>query len=178
MIPIYSLKEAEQNILIRKSIVDTPVSPQVQERIVQIFGKSLTPQEVVKQIINDVIIRGDLALIEWTKKLDNSDISNSIEVKSEQIEAAQSSIDEKINSALIETIKRILTFHREQPISSWTTNNLGGKLGQIISPIQRVGFYIPGGSAPLPSTIIHSICPAIIAGVEELIIVSPPLISP
>ena len=177
-IPIYSLEEAKKSILIRKSIVNTPVSPQINNQIVKIFGKSLTPQEVVKRIINDVIKKGDLALIEWTKKLDKTDISNSIEIKIDQMETALESIDTKIKEVLIKTIDRILAFHRKQPISSWTTNDLGGRLGQIITPIQRVGFYVPGGSAPLPSTIIHSVCPAIVAGVEEIMIVSPPPISP
>jgi len=178
MIPIYSLEEAEKSILIRKSIVNTPVSPQINDQIIKIFGKPLTPQEVVKRIINDVIKKGDLALIEWTKKLDNTDISNSIEVKVDQMEAALKSLDTKIKNVLIKTRDRILAFHRKQPISSWTTNDLGGSLGQIINPIQKVGFYVPGGSAPLPSTIIHSVCPAIVAGVEEILIVSPPPISP
>ena len=178
MIPIYSLEEAEKSILIRKSIVNIPVSPQINNKIIKLFGKSLTPQEVVKRIINDVIEKGDLALIEWTKKLDNTDISNSIEIKINQMETALESIDMDIKEVLIKTIDRILAFHRKQPISSWTTNDLGGSLGQIITPIQRVGFYVPGGSAPLISTIIHSVCPAIIAGVEEMIIVSPPPISP
>ena len=178
IIPIYSLEEAKKSILIRKSIVNTPVSPQINNQIVKIFGKSLTPQEVVKQIINDVIKEGDLALIEWTKKLDKTDVSNSIEIKKVQMETALESIDAKIKEVLIKTIDRILAFHRKQPISSWTTNDLGGSLGQIITPIQSVGFYVPGGSAPLPSTIIHSVCPAIVAGVEEIVIVSPPPISP
>ena len=178
MIPIYSLEEAENSILIRKSVVNTPVSPQINDQIIKIFGKALTPQEVVKRIINDVIKNGDVALIEWTKKLDNTDISNSIEVKVEQMETAEKSIDAKIKEILVKTRDRILSFHKKQPISSWTTNDLGGSLGQIINPIQRVGFYVPGGSAPLPSTVIHSVCPAIVAGVEEIVIVSPSPISP
>jgi len=177
IIPIYSLEEAKKSILIRKSIVNTPVSPQINNQIVKIFGKALTPQEVVKRIINEVIKKGDLALIEWTKKLDKIDISNSIEIEIDQMEVALVSIDTKIKEVLIKTIDRILAFHRKQPVSSWTTTDLGGSLGQIITPIQRVGFYVPGGSAPLPSTIIHSVCPAIVAGVEEIIIVSPPPIS-
>ncbi len=178
MIPVYSLKEAEKTILIRKSIIDTTASPQINEQIIKIFGKALTLQEVVKRIINDVSKKGDLALIEWTKKLDKNDISNSIEVKVDKMEEAQNSIDPKIKEVLIKTRNRILAFHRKQPISSWTTNELGGSLGQIITPIQIVGFYVPGGSAPLPSTVIHSVCPAIVAGVEEIVIVSPPPISP
>ncbi|MHA1671739.1 MAG: histidinol dehydrogenase [Promethearchaeota archaeon] len=178
MIPIYSLEEAKNSILIRKSIINTPVSPQINKQIFNIFGKPLTPQEVVKSIIDDVIKKGDNALIEWTKKLDNTDITNSIEVKVDQMETALKSLNREDKEVLIKTIDRILTFHKKQPISSWTTNELGGKLGQIITPIQRVGFYVPGGSAPLPSTIIHSVCPAIIAGVKEIIIVSPSPISP
>ncbi len=178
MIPIYSLEEAQKSILIRKSIVNTQVSPQIKKQIKEIFGKPLTPQEVVKRIINDVIENGDVALIEWTKKLDNIDITNSIEIQVDQMETALKSIDVKIKDVLNKAIDRILAFHRKQPISSWTTNDLGGSLGQIITPIQKVGFYVPGGSAPLPSTIIHSVCPAIIAGVEEAIIVSPSPIPP
>ncbi len=178
MIPIYSLEEAKRTILIRKSLVDIVPSPQINDQIVKLFGKALTLQEVVKRIIDDVSKTGDLALIEWTKKLDNNDISNSIEVKVDQMEEAQYNIDPKIKEVLIKTRDRILAFHRKQPISSWTTNELGGSLGQIITPIQRVGFYVPGGSAPLPSTIIHSVCPAIVAGVEEIVIVSPPSIAP
>jgi len=177
-IPIYSLEEAKNSILIRKSIVNTPVSPQINEQIVKTFGKSLTPQEVVKRIIDDVIKKGDLALFEWTKKLDKTDVSNSIEIRIDQMKTALESIDGKIKEVLTKTIDRILAFHRKQPISSWSTNDLGGRLGQIINPIQSVGFYVPGGSAPLPSTIIHSVCPAIVAGVEEIIIVTPPPISP
>ncbi len=178
MIPIYSLEEAQKSILIRKSIVNTPASPQINEQIIKIFGKPLTPQEVVKSIIDDVIKKGDLALIEWTKKLEKNDITNSIEIEVEQMEAALNSIDTKIKEVLDKTIHRILAFHKKQPTSSWTTSDLGGTLGQIITPIQRVGFYVPGGSAPLPSTVIHSVCPAIVAGVEEVIIVSPSPISP
>jgi len=178
MIPIYSVEDAQKSILIRKSIINTPLSPQINDQIIEIFGLTLTPQEVVKRIINDVIKRGDIALIEWTKKLDNTDISSSIEIKVDEMEMALKSMDAKIKEVLIKTRDRILTFHRKQPISSWTTNDLGGSLGQLINPIQRVGFYIPGGSAPLPSTVIHSVCPAIVAGVEELIIVSPSPISP
>jgi histidinol dehydrogenase len=178
LIPIYSLKEAQNTILKRKNIIDMSLPPHVKKRIIEIFEQDLTPREVVIRIINDVKENGDTALVEWTKKLDNDDILDTIEVNSEQMEAAFNAIEQKIKDALIESRDRILTFHRKQPISSWITNDLGGNLGQLINPILRVGFYIPGGSAPLPSTIIHSVCPAIIAGVKEIVIVSPPPISP
>ena len=178
MIPIYSLEDARNTILKRKNIIDIPLSPHANKLIIKIFGQSLTPREVVIRIIKDVKENGDIALIEWTKKLDNVDISDAIEVSFDQMEAALNSIDPKIKEALNRAIDRILTFHRKQPLSSWITNDLGGNLGQLINPIFRVGIYVPGGSAPLPSTIIHSVCPAIIAGVNEIVIVSPPPISP
>jgi len=177
MIPIYSLEEARSRILKRGNIIDNPLPPHINKRIIEIFGQSLRPQDVVIRIIEDVKNNGDTALIEWTKKLDKIDISDAIEVNFNQMEAFNS-IDDKIKDALIESRDRILAFHRKQPISSWTTNDLGGKLGQLINPISRVGIYVPGGTAPLPSTIIHSVCPAIIAGVKEIVIVTPPPISP
>ncbi len=178
MITIYSLEEAQSGILKRKNIMKTSLPPHVNKRIIEIFGQSLSPQEVVLRIIKDVKMKNDAALIEWTKKLDNVDITDAIEVNFDQMEQALNSIDQDIKEAIIKARDRILTFHIKQPISSWITNDLGGNLGQLINPISRVGIYVPGGSAPLPSTIIHSVCPAIIAGVKEIVIVSPPPISP
>ncbi len=177
MISIYNAEEAKNTILKRKNISDSTVSPKINKKIVEIFGQSLTPQEVVKRIIKDVKENNDSALIELTNKIDKSDIADSIEVKTEEMEAALDNIDLKVKEALERSIERILAFHRNQPISSWITNDSGGYLGQIINPISRVGFYIPGGTAPLPSTVIHSVCPAIIAKVKEIVIVSPPPIS-
>ena len=87
-------------------------------------------------------------------------------------------IDQKTINALKLAIDRILEFHKSQPLTKWFTENLGGKIGQVIRPIERIGAYIPGGSAPLPSTVIHTVIPALVAGVKEVIIVSPPAIKP
>ncbi|MFI5223945.1 MAG: histidinol dehydrogenase, partial [Nitrospirales bacterium] len=65
-------------------------------------------------------------------------------------------------------------FHRCQPLSSWFTNELGGTLGQIIRPIQRVGLYVPGGTAPLPSSVLMSAIPSRVAGAKEIVVVTPP----
>jgi histidinol dehydrogenase len=69
---------------------------------------------------------------------------------------------------------RVEAFHRKQPLTSWFTNELGGTIGQIIRPIQRVGLYVPGGTAPLPSTVLMSAIPAKVAGVKEIVVVTPP----
>ncbi len=70
---------------------------------------------------------------------------------------------------------RVEAFHKKQPLTSWFTNELGGTLGQIIRPIQRVGLYVPGGTAPLPSTVLMSAIPAKVAGVKDVVVVTPPL---
>jgi len=69
---------------------------------------------------------------------------------------------------------RINTFYQNQPLTSWLTGSLGGTLGQLIRPIRRVGLYIPGGTAPLPSSVFMSALPAQVAGVPEIVVMSPP----
>ncbi len=69
---------------------------------------------------------------------------------------------------------RIRSFHAQQPLPNWSTDNLGGRLGQRVVPIQRVGVYVPGGSAPLPSSLLMGALPAQVAGVEEIIVCTPP----
>jgi histidinol dehydrogenase len=71
-------------------------------------------------------------------------------------------------------VARVEAFYRHQPLTSWFTNELGGTLGQIIRPIRRVGLYVPGGTAPLPSTVLMSAVPARVAGVKEIVVVTPP----
>lgn len=174
MIPIYSYNEAKKSILIRKSIIDVEINPKTQQKIVDIFGKTLSPQQVVTRILTDIRSRGDQALIEWTKKLDNVDIKGHIGVKSDEIDNSNKNINKDVFNSLELAFNRILAFHRKQPINSWTTSELGGKLGQLIRPIKRVGIYIPGGTAPFPSTVLMSAIPAVVAGTSEIIFVSPP----
>jgi histidinol dehydrogenase len=69
---------------------------------------------------------------------------------------------------------RLRAFHELQPLPSWTTEKLGGTLGQKFTPLRRVGCYVPGGTAPLPSTVLHTLIPAQVAGVKEIIIATPP----
>ena len=70
--------------------------------------------------------------------------------------------------------QRVEAFHKRQPLTSWFTQELGGTLGQLLRPIKRVGLYIPGGVAPLPSSVIMSAIPAKVAGVSEIVVVTPP----
>jgi histidinol dehydrogenase len=80
----------------------------------------------------------------------------------------------EIRDALNTAVDRVQAFHEMQPIRSWTTKELGGRLGQRVTPIERVGVYVPGGTAPLPSSLIMSAVPARVAGVKEIIVCTPP----
>jgi histidinol dehydrogenase len=169
----YDPQLARQTILKRTPPDEFPVSPRVLEGIVQLFGERLTPDEAVSKILKDVRVNGDSALQTWTKRLDSID-RKPIPVSNDSIQSALASISAAQREALEKAAARIEAFHRHQPLTSWFTNELGGTLGQIIRPLQRVGLYVPGGTAPLPSTVLMSAIPARVAGVKEIVVVTPP----
>ncbi|GJQ10464.1 hypothetical protein GpartN1_g2255.t1 [Galdieria partita] len=173
-IPIYSTEQAEKTILKRSLLQEPQLSSRLQQRIKQVFGEDLTALQVVQRILESVRKDGDSACRHWTKAIDGVDIGESFQVSKERILSCVKRIDSQVLDSLRVSRDRVLQFHKKQPITSWFTTELGGQLGQIIRPIEKVGFYIPGGSAPLPSSVIMSVCPAIAAGCETLIVVSPP----
>jgi histidinol dehydrogenase len=71
-------------------------------------------------------------------------------------------------------VDRIQTFHEKQTVQSWISDDMGGQLGQRITPIERVGVYVPGGTAPLPSSLLMSVIPAQVAGVQQIFVATPP----
>jgi histidinol dehydrogenase len=123
--------------------------------------------------LKDVRTNGDPALQNWTKRLDSFDLKPA-PVSNGLIQTALDSISPTQRHALEKAAARIEAFHRHQPLTSWFTNELGGTLGQIIRPLQRVGLYVPGGTAPLPSTVLMSAIPARVAGVKGIVVVTPP----
>ncbi len=143
------------------------------DNIAKLFGESLTAEQAVTRILKDVRANGDSALREWTQRLDQIDLKPA-PVSKAAIQSALDSISPVQRDALEKAAARIETFHRHQPLTSWFTNELGGTLGQIIRPIQRVGLYVPGGTAPLPSTVLMSAIPARVAGVKDIVVVTPP----
>jgi histidinol dehydrogenase len=182
----YDPQTARQTILKRTPPDEFPVSQRVLDRITQLFGEQLTPEEAVARILKDVRMHGDSALQTWTQRLDSIDSSTDRSVQRLQpasvskalIQSALDSISTAQRDALEKAAARIEAFHHRQPLSSWFTNDLGGTLGQIIRPIQRVGLYVPGGTAPLPSTVLMSAIPAQVAGVKEIVVVTPPSLKP
>lgn len=173
MLKQYDPQTAKQSILKRTPPDEFSVSQRVQDGITKLFGAPLTPDEAVSRILKDVRQSGDSALQKWTVTLDGLDLRPA-PVSTDLIHSALDSITPAQRDALDRAAARIETFHRRQPLSSWFTNELGGTLGQIIRPVQRVGLYVPGGTAPLPSSVLMSAIPARVAGVKEIVVVTPP----
>ena len=173
MLKQYDTQTARQTILKRTPPDEFPISQRVLDNIAKLFGESLTAEQAVTRILKDVRTNGDSALREWTQRLDQIDLKPAPVSKS-AIQSALDSISPVQRDALEKAAARIETFHRHQPLTSWFTNELGGTLGQIIRPIQRVGLYVPGGTAPLPSTVLMSAIPARVAGVKDIVVVTPP----
>ncbi len=173
MLKQYDPQTARQSILKRTPPDEFPVSQRVLDGIEKLFGESLTPEQAVTKILKDVRTRGDAALQDWTKRLDSLNLKPA-PVSTALIQSALDSISPAQRDALEKAAARVEAFHKKQPLTSWFTNELGGTVGQIIRPIQRVGLYVPGGTAPLPSTVLMSAIPAKVAGVKEIVVITPP----
>ena len=129
--------------------------------------------EKVKAILEDVKQNGDNALKKYSKMFDNANIET-IEVTEKEIEEAYNRVDEKFKETLKLAYNNIEKFHKKQLRNSFITNEEDGiVMGQIINPIEKVGVYIPGGTAVYPSTVLMNVIPAKVAGVSEIILVSP-----
>lgn len=129
----------------------------------------------VAEIIADVASNGDAALFAYTQKFDQFDPkANGIEVAPDRLQAALAAISVAQREALEYAAERVRSYHQRQLQDSWHYQEADGtQLGQKITPIRRVGLYVPGGKATYPSSVIMNAIPAKVAGVTELIMVSP-----
>ena len=129
----------------------------------------------VKTIVNDVALRGNAALFEYTEKFDQYDLrTDGIEVSGRELDQAISKVTPKDMDILALAAGRIEAFHRKQEVISWISSDENGiELGQRVLPLERIGIYAPGGLAVYPSTVLMAAIPAKIAGVAEIILVSP-----
>ncbi len=132
----------------------------------EFYGSDLEMK--VRQIIDEVRKRGDGALFDYTEQFDGVRLT-SLEVGKEQIKSAYQQVDEELLSALKLAAERIGSFHQKQKDSL-----AKGGAGQLIRSLERVGVYAPGGTASYPSTVLMTVIPAKVAGVKEVILVTPP----
>ncbi len=133
-------------------------------------------EDVVEGIVNDVRVRGDEALFEYTLKFDKCKIDESnVEVTKAEIEDAYKKLDDKLIEVLKKAASNIRSYHELQKRNSWiNTREDGVILGQKITAIEKAGVYVPGGTAAYPSSVLMNIIPAKVAGVEEIIMLTPP----
>ncbi|KPK11599.1 MAG: histidinol dehydrogenase [Anaerolineae bacterium SG8_19] len=173
MIQIYDVYTARQSILQRASGPDKFYSTAVAEMVEKVFGSGVTPSQAVTEIVESVRKNGEIALQQWSKKLDQVTL-NDFRVSPKEMLNAYDSLTAQEKKALKDARDRIRVFHELQPMPEWQTTALGGVLGQRVTPIDRVGIYVPGGTAPLPSSLLMSVIPAQVAGVGQCIICTPP----
>ncbi len=133
-------------------------------------------EEVVADIIGNIRQRGDQALLEYTRKFDRLDVADcsELEISGTRLQQAVATISDAQRDALDISISRVRDYHQRQSGKSWTyTDETGTLLGQQVTPLDRVGIYVPGGKAAYPSTVVMTAVPALVAGVGETIMVVP-----
>lgn len=130
----------------------------------------------VAAILADVKERRDAALFEYTKKFDGADIStDNLVVTEEEIREAYETVDPSLVEIIRKALVNIRAYHEKQRRYSWFDSKPNGSmLGQKITPLRRVGVYVPGGKAVYPSSVLMNIVPAKVAGVEEIVMTTPP----
>jgi histidinol dehydrogenase len=130
----------------------------------------------VANIIVDVRARGDSAVLEYTALFDRIKVSSvaALELGPVAFEAAFDALGAEQHNALVTAAERIRTYHRHQRVESWAyTEADGTRLGQQVTPLERVGIYVPGGKAAYPSSVLMNALPAQVAGVREIVMVVP-----
>ncbi len=170
---IMDVATAEATILRRAAWDEWQVPDAMLDKNIALFGERIGPDEAVRRILADVRRRGDAALIEWTERLDRV-TPQVLVITADQIKDAYTKISSELVEAMRLAATRIEQFHRGQPTLQWLQEGPEGLLGQLVRPIPRVGIYIPGGEAPLFSSLLMTAIPAKVAGVPELVVISPP----
>ena len=132
-------------------------------------------QAAVDEIVREVRARGDEAVFEYTKKFDGIEMTpDTLWVTKEEIDAAYAEIDPELLAVIRDSAANIRDFHMRQRRNSWFDTKDGIVLGQRVTPIAKVGVYVPGGTAVLSSSVLMNIIPAKVAGVPEIIMATPP----
>ena len=133
-------------------------------------------EETVKNIVNDIHSRRDTALFEYTEKFDGVRLdAEHLLVTEEEIAEAYEQVDDELIAIIRKALVNIRDYHQKQMQYSWFDSKPDGTiLGQKVTALQRVGVYVPGGKAAYPSSVLMNIMPAKVAGVDEIIMVTPP----
>jgi histidinol dehydrogenase len=171
---IHGYHAAQAHITGLRAGTDTALPEQVSTRLASIFGRRITAEEAVAQIVAAVRRDGDAALRDYGQRIDGVSLQ-SLVLDQGQIEAAYEAVPAPLRDALHSAADRIRAFHEREPRQSWLEwDGEGGGLGQILRPLRRVGVYAPGGTAAYPSSLLMAAIPAQVAGVGEIVVATPP----
>ena len=165
--------EARATVLRRRSPEAVTLPAAVRARIGEIFGADLDADAVVREIIRADRADRDRALRHFALALDGCEIT-SLEVPRVDVERAWMETPVSVRDAMELAARRIRRFHEHSMPRSWLEFDGDSTFGQVFRPIARVGVYAPGGRAPYPSTVLMSVVPARVAGVEEIVLCTPP----
>ncbi len=132
-------------------------------------------EATVKEIVEDIHINGDNALLKYTEKFDKAKLDKtSMRVTKEEIEEAYKEVDSELLDIIRKAIVNIRDYHEKQKQYSWfDSKENGSMLGQKITPIEKVGVYVPGGKAAYPSSVLMNVIPAKVAGVKQIVMTTP-----
>ena len=168
--------EAVEKLLKKPAFDQVELNPRIREANKKLFGADLTAAEIVDKIVGDVRRDGDEAVIKYTKLIDRTEFTPEEFVVTEaEYEAAYQEADPAVVESLRKAAENVRRYHQEQKPNSWMTyRDKGSILGQSVIPLDRVGIYVPGGTAAYPSSVIMNAMPAVVAGVKEIIMMVPP----
>lgn len=162
---------AAESVLTRVDPLDLSSLPEpVLQRTRELFGADATPESSVLQMLRDVRAEGDSAVKRYASHLDGADLEN-LQVPEAELDAAWDSTPGDLKGALELASRRITEFHEATLPRDWV--DLGGGLGELVRPLERVGLYAPGGTAAYPSTVLMTAIPARVAGVSEVVLTTP-----
>lgn len=168
--------ESVEKLLKKPAFDQVDLNPRIREANKKLFGKDLSAAEIVDMIVADVRHDGDAAVIKYTKLIDRTEFTPEEFVVTEaEYQAAYKDADLAVVESLRKAAENVRRYHQEQKPNSWMTyRDKGSILGQSVIPLDRVGIYVPGGTAAYPSSVIMNAMPAVVAGVKEIIMMVPP----
>lgn len=168
--------EAVKKTLDKKAFDEVELNPRIRAKNKELYGEDLTAAQIVDRIVNEVRQDGDAAIIKYTKLLDGAEFTaKDFLVTEAEYETAYAQADAKIVESLRKAIENVRRYHQEQKPNSWITYRAHGSiLGQSVIPLDRVGVYVPGGTAAYPSSVVMNVVPAKVAGVKEIVMMAPP----
>lgn len=163
-----------EKLLRRESLVSLKGAGSRASLTKKVFGRDLTPEQAVDRIVEDVCQKGDRALFSYCRKFDGfSANGKNIHVAPSEIKQALKSVNSSVQNAIRTAIRNVRAFHMKEKPSRWFHSTKQSALGQRWVPVDRAGLYVPGGLASYPSSVIMNVIPAKVAGVREVVLVTP-----